>query len=121
LPGRCPRRTQIAMAATESVKQRAPAALSSAVAFIGGFVPWIVYWILVGNAPFLTAVLAGLALAVVINVSSLVRRQPLMVLEAGTAVVFAVFVIMALTLPESNDGCSHSTTPDCSPSSSSQS
>jgi hypothetical protein len=88
------------MAATESVKQRAPAALSSAVAFIGGFVPWIVYWILVGNAPFLTAVLAGLALAVVINVSSLVRRQPLMVLEAGTAVVFAVFVIMALTLPD---------------------
>jgi hypothetical protein len=55
-------------------------------------------WILVGNAPFLAAVLAGLALAVVINASSLLRRQPLMALEAGTAVAFAVFVIMALTL-----------------------
>ena len=88
------------MAGTESVKQRAPAAPSSAVAFIVGFVPWIVYWILVGNAPFLAAVLAGLGLAVVINVGSLVRRQPPMVLEAGTAVVFAIFVIMALTLPD---------------------
>jgi hypothetical protein len=94
------RNTRIAMAATESVKQRAPAALSSAVASIVGFVPWIVYRILVGNAPFLTAVLAGLALALVINISSLVRRQPLMVLEAGTAVVFAIFVIMALTLSD---------------------
>jgi hypothetical protein len=88
------------MAGVESVKQRAPAALSSAVAFVVGFVPWIVYWILVGNVPFLAAVVAGLALAVVINVGTLLRRQPLMVLEAGTAVVFAVFVIMALTLPE---------------------
>ena len=77
------------MAGTESVKQRAPAALSSAIAFVVGFVPWIVYWILVGNAPFLAAVLVGLALAVVINASSLLRPQPLMVLEAGTAVVFA--------------------------------
>jgi hypothetical protein len=50
--------------------------------------------------PFLTAVLAGLALAVVINLSSLVRRQPPMVLEAGTAMVFAIFVIMALTLSD---------------------
>jgi len=88
------------MAGTESVKQRAPAALSSAIAFVVGFVPWIVYWILVGNAPFLAAVLAGLALTVVINASSLLRRQPLMVLEAGTAVVFAVFVIIALTLSD---------------------
>jgi hypothetical protein len=63
------------------------AAQSSAIAFVVGFVPWIVYWILVGNAPFLAAVLAGLALAVVINASSLLRRQPLMVLEAGTALV----------------------------------
>jgi hypothetical protein len=38
------------MAGTESVKQRTPAALSSAIAFVVGFVPWIVYWILVGNA-----------------------------------------------------------------------
>ena len=50
--------------------------------------------------PFLAAVVAGLVLAVVINVGTLLRRQPLMVLEAGTAVVFAVFVIMALALPE---------------------
>lgn len=55
---------------------------------------------LVGNAPFLTAVLVGLGLAVAINLINVVRRQPLMALEVGTAVVFAVFVIMALTLSD---------------------
>jgi hypothetical protein len=88
------------MAGTESTKSQASAALSSAVAFVVGFLPWIVYWILVGNAPFLVAVLVGLGLAVAINVITLARRQPLMVLEAGTALVFAVFVLMALVLPE---------------------
>jgi hypothetical protein len=74
--------------------------LWSALAFVVGFVPWIVYWILVGNAPFLTAVLVGLGPAVVLNISTLVRRQPLLVLEAGTALAFAVFVIMALLLSD---------------------
>ena len=78
----------------------AAAAIGSVVAFVVGFVPWIVYWVLVGNAPFLTAVLVGLGLAVAINGITLVRHQPLMVLEAGTAVVFAIFVIMALTLSD---------------------
>ena len=42
----------------------------------------------------------ALRLAVLINVITLPRHQPLMVLEAGTAVVFGVFVIMALTLSD---------------------
>ena len=88
------------MAGTQSANQRRSAALSSAVGFVVGFVPWIVYWILVGNAPFIVAVLAGLGLAVAINAITLARRQPLMVLEAGTAVVFAVFVLMALILSD---------------------
>ena len=88
------------MAGTQSAHQRRAAALSSAVGFVVGFVPWIVYWILVGNAPFIVAVLAGLGLAVAINAITLARRQPLMVLEAGTAVVFAVFVLIALILSD---------------------
>ena len=76
------------------------AAIGSAVAFVVGFAPWIVYWVLVGNAPFLTAVLVGLGLAVAINVITLVRHEPPMVLEVGTALVFGVFVIMALTLSD---------------------
>ena len=88
------------MAGTQSAHQRRAAALSSAVGFVVGFVPWIVYWILVGNAPFIVAVLAGLGLAVAINAITRARRQPLMVLEAGTAVVFAVFVLMALILSD---------------------
>ena len=85
---------------TQGQTHRVAAALWSAAAFVVGFAPWIVYWVLVGNAPFLTAVLAGLGLAVAINLITLTRRQPLMVLDAGTALVFGVFVIMALTLPD---------------------
>jgi hypothetical protein len=55
------------MAGAQSANQRRAAALSSAVGFVVRFVPWIVYWILVGNAPFLVAVLAGLGLSVAIN------------------------------------------------------
>jgi uncharacterized membrane protein YgaE (UPF0421/DUF939 family) len=29
-----------------------------------GFAPWIVYWVLVGNVPFSTAVVVALAIAV---------------------------------------------------------
>jgi hypothetical protein len=34
------------------------------VSILVGFAPWIVYWVLVGNVPFETAVLVALALAV---------------------------------------------------------
>ena len=78
----------------------AAAAIQSVAAFVVGFAPWIVYWVLVGNTPFLTAVLVPLLLSVLINGIALARHQPLMVLEAGTAVVFAVFVLMSLTLSD---------------------
>lgn len=76
-------------------------AITGVMAFVVGFAPWIVYWILVGNVPFLTAVLVAFGLALAVNALALVRRQPLMALEVGTAVVFLVFTVMALTLPES--------------------
>ena len=78
----------------------AAAAIQSVAAFVVGFAPWIVYWVLVGNTPFLTAVLVPLLLSVLINGIALARHQPVMVLEAGTAVVFAVFVVMSLTLSD---------------------
>ncbi len=75
-------------------------ALGSALAFVVGFLPWIVYWILVGNASFVVAVSVALALAVAVNIVALARRTPLMVLEVGSAVSFAVFLVLALTLPD---------------------
>lgn len=85
---------------TSTAASGAGAALGSAVAFVVGFLPWIVYWILVGNASFVVAVSVALALAVVVNLVALVRRRPLMVLEVGSAISFAVFLVLALTLPD---------------------
>lgn len=35
-----------------------------AVGILFGLAPWIIYWVLVGNVPFLTAVLVALATAI---------------------------------------------------------
>ena len=40
---------------------------------LSGFAPWIVYWVLVGNVPFTTAVLVALAIAVLSFVIGRVR------------------------------------------------
>lgn len=79
----------------------AAAALGGALGFVVGFLPWIVYWILVGNASFVTAVGVALALAVLVNLAALVRHRPPMVLEVGSAAVFACFLVLALTLSDS--------------------
>ena len=46
-----------------------------------GFAPWIVYWVLVGNVPFTTAVLVALAIAVVSFVIGRVRGAAGRILE----------------------------------------
>jgi dienelactone hydrolase len=79
---------------------RPAAALATAAGFVVGFVPWIAYWILIGNVPFVTAVLVALGLSVLINASAVLRHQPLMVLEAGSTAVFVVFVVLGLTLSD---------------------
>lgn len=56
------------------------------------FVPWIVYWVLVGNVSFGTAVVVAFALTVLIAGSALPRGRRLKVLEVGGVVVFAVLL-----------------------------
>ena len=85
---------------TSTAASGAGAALGSAVAFVVGFLPWIVYWILVGNASFVVAVSVALALAVAVNLVAVARHAPLMVLEVGSAIGFAVFLVLALTVPD---------------------
>ena len=41
-----------------------------------GFAPWIVYWVLVGNVPFHTAVLVALAVAVLSFVIGRIKGTP---------------------------------------------
>ncbi|MFT4199172.1 acyl-CoA thioester hydrolase/BAAT C-terminal domain-containing protein [Gordonia sp. (in: high G+C Gram-positive bacteria)] len=66
--------------------------------FVFGFAPWIVYWILVGNVAFRTAVLVALALAVVAAAVSRWRSGKWHSLEVGTVAVFAAITVLAFTV-----------------------
>lgn len=65
-----------------------------------GFIPWIVYWILVGNIPFTTAVTIAFVLTLLIQIALRVRKQPPRSLDIGNLVVFAVLVLAAYLVPD---------------------
>ena len=65
-----------------------------------GFVPWIVYWILVGNIPFTTAVTIAFGITLLIQIIMRVRKQPLHTLDVGNLVVFALLVVAAYVVPD---------------------
>jgi hypothetical protein len=71
------------------------------VGILLGFAPWIVYWILVGNVPFHTAVLVALAIAVLAFVIGRVRGTPGRTLEIGAIATFLVLTVLTFTLSES--------------------
>lgn len=66
-----------------------------------GFAPWIVYWVLVGNVPFETAVLIALAIAVVSFVIGRVRKTAGRTLEIGAVAIFLVLTVLTFTLSQS--------------------
>ncbi|WP_018177489.1 acyl-CoA thioester hydrolase/BAAT C-terminal domain-containing protein [Jongsikchunia kroppenstedtii] len=68
--------------------------------FLVGFSPWILYWVLVGNASFRVAVLVALALSATAVLVQRARRQPWHSLEAGTVVVFGLLAILAFTVSD---------------------
>ena len=68
--------------------------------FVIGFAPWILFWVLVGNAGFLTAVLVAFALTIAGQVFQRWRGEPFRSLEVGTIVVFVLLVVAALTLDD---------------------
>ena len=65
-----------------------------------GFIPWIVYWILVGNVPFTTAVCIAFGLTLLIQVVGRMRKQPQHALDIGNLLVFAVLVVAAFVVPD---------------------
>jgi hypothetical protein len=71
------------------------------VGILFGFAPWIVYWVLVGNAPSLVAVLVALALAVVGLAVSRATRIPARALEIGSAGTFLVLTAATVLLSPS--------------------
>jgi hypothetical protein len=71
------------------------------VGILLGFAPWIVYWVLVGNVPFHTAVLVALAIAVLAFVIGRVRGAPGRTLEIGAVATFLVLTGLTFTLSQS--------------------
>ncbi len=66
-----------------------------------GFAPWIVYWVLVGNAPFKVAALVALAVAGAALLVGLVRRAPGRTLDIGAVATFAVLAVCTVTYGQS--------------------
>ena len=69
------------------------------MAIVLGFVPWIVYWVLVGNAPFKLAVGVAFAITVLIELLHRLRKERAHTLEIGNLAVFAVLTVAAFTVP----------------------
>ncbi|CAN5847868.1 hypothetical protein BH09ACT7_BH09ACT7_16570 [soil metagenome] len=68
---------------------------------LAGFAPWIVYWVLVGNVPFTTAVVVALAVAVASLVIGRLRGKPGMTLEIGSVATFLVLTGLTFALSQS--------------------
>lgn len=68
---------------------------------LAGLAPWIVYWVLVGNVPFATAVLAALAVAVLSFAVGRVRGRTGKTLEIGAIGTFSVLTVLTFALNES--------------------
>ena len=67
---------------------------------LSGFAPWIVYWVLVGNVPFVAAVLTALAVSAVALAVSRARRPPGGTLEFGSLATFLVLTVVTLTVSQ---------------------
>lgn len=66
-----------------------------------GFAPWVVYWILLGNVPFLAAGAVALAVAAAALVLGPARHAPGRGLDVGAAVTFAVLTVLTLVASDS--------------------
>src|ERR1700730_18063625 len=71
------------------------------VGILLGFAPWIVYWVLVGNVPFTTAVLVALTVAVLSFVIGRLKGNPGRTLEIGAVGTFFVLTILTFMLSQS--------------------
>jgi hypothetical protein len=71
------------------------------VGILFGFAPWIVYWALAGNVPFIAAVLIALAIAVAGLVIGRGKSPPGRTLEIGAVGTFLVLTALTLSLSQS--------------------
>lgn len=67
------------------------------MSILSGLAPWIVYWILVGNVAFRTAVLIAFGASIVVFAHTIASGQRPKVLEMGSVLVFAAVTVVTLT------------------------
>ncbi|MCV7178045.1 hypothetical protein [Mycolicibacterium sphagni] len=65
-----------------------------------GFAPWIVYWVLVGNAPFKAAVLVALGIAIIGLVIGRIKKAPGLTFEIGAVATFSVLAVLTFVLDQ---------------------
>jgi hypothetical protein len=68
--------------------------------FVVGFMPWVVFWVLVGNAPFRIAAGVAFGLAAGAQLIMWVRGAPRRTLDVGNLAVFAVLALAAFVVPD---------------------
>ncbi len=70
------------------------------MSFVLGFAPWILFWVLVGNTGFVVAVACATGASLVGLAVSRRREHRWRSLDVGTAVVFVVLLVAALSLDD---------------------
>src|SRR5438045_1810495 len=65
-----------------------------------GFAPWIVYWVLVGNVPFATAVSVALLMAVAVFAVGRTTGKAGHALEIGAVATFMVLAVLTFALSD---------------------
>ncbi|WP_368498277.1 acyl-CoA thioesterase/BAAT N-terminal domain-containing protein [Herbiconiux sp. A18JL235] len=68
--------------------------------FVTAFLPWVVYWILIGNATYLIAVAVAFAVAVALFLVQLIRHARPGSLEVGGLAFFALSLVSAFVLDD---------------------
>ena len=68
--------------------------------FVLGFLPWILYWILVGNIDFRLAICIALAVAVAAQVITRLRKQPWRSLDVGSLVIFVLLAVISFVVDD---------------------
>lgn len=66
-----------------------------------GLAPWIVYWVLVGNVPFVAAVVVALVIAIATFVIGRMSGSPGRTVETGALVTFLVLAILTFVVSQS--------------------
>ncbi|OBI95014.1 hypothetical protein [Mycobacterium asiaticum] len=65
-----------------------------------GFAPWIVYWVLVGNVPFGTAVSVALLMAVAVFAIGRASGKPGQTLEIGAVATFVILAVLTFVFDD---------------------